>query len=83
MALLVDCRDPATQVRHAACYHGHEHLLRMTDDGRVSAERWDYQQPSCWVQVPWDAELGLHGWKRRGGRLPICPEHAQPGDAPY
>jgi hypothetical protein len=33
--------------------------------------------------VPYHSELSALGWARRGGRLPICPEHKLATDEPY
>lgn len=68
MAFFVELRSQSTRERWVSCYHN---AARDADMG------------SHHVQVPYDADLGTLGWKRRpllrGAEVcyrNICPKHA-------
>lgn len=69
MALVISRRSPSSC--EAACYHGQEQFVR-SDNSMLS--------PTHWVDVAPSASLASLGWTKRAGRLPICPEHREPGD---
>ncbi len=79
MAIWLEERNPRTRERTVGCHYGNEALLQPSDDGRLGIDRWSVR-PTHEVDVPYDANLADLGWGRRGGRLPICPEHRHPTD---
>jgi hypothetical protein len=93
MALLVGSSDSQTcsrcgqvsehRIEYAYCYANEEWLLKLDPEtGKMLADAHDHRGGHA-VEISRDADLAKLGWARRGGRLPICPEHRRETDENY
>lgn len=78
MAILREISTPHRNERLCVCYGAPETspVMKFRFCQAVTTD-------AChMVSVPVDADLAATGWRMRGA-YPICPEHAQPEDAPH